>query len=100
MLLENYKAGQVRRELVRCEVCQGAGRSMGIFHLLDCAACDGVGLVDAETCQALEPRDMVAQLLLRLAEYEQPKKRAAGPEADCEGPSNRKGAGASHWTGD
>lgn len=100
MLSANYKPAQVRRELVRCEVCRGAGRSMGIFHLLDCAACDGAGLVDAKTFKALEPRDMVAQLLLRLAEYEQPKKKAAGPEADYEGPSNRKGAGGSHFTGD
>ncbi|MCY1561380.1 hypothetical protein D9M68_986260 [compost metagenome] len=89
-----------RRELARCEVCQGAGRSMGVFHLLDCAACDGTGLVDAATALALEPREMVAQLLLRLAEHEQPRRKIAGPESDYEGPSNRKGAGGSHYTGD
>ncbi len=72
---------------------------MGIFHLLGCVACDGTGLVDAETCQALEPRDMVAQLLIRLAEHECQRQPAPGPEGDYVG-SNRRGAGGSHWTGD
>ncbi|MDT4832705.1 hypothetical protein FQZ97_662710 [compost metagenome] len=94
-----YRGNVARRELARCEVCLGAGRIKGIFHLMECAACDGTGLVDAVTFEALEPRDMVAQLLIRLAERGKQKRTAPGPEADYTG-SNRRGAGGSHWTGD
>ncbi|MNN51315.1 hypothetical protein D3C81_1659440 [compost metagenome] len=81
-------------------MCRGAGRIRGIFHPLECAACDGTGLVDAENFQALEPRDMVAQLLIRLAERDKPGRSAsAGPEQAYQG-NNRRGAGGSNFTGD
>lgn len=87
--------------LARCEICQGKGESMGIFHLLECAACDGTGLVDEATGLALEPRAMVAQLLVRLAAQEQAAKPAeGGPGADYVGRKNNHHRGGGNWTGD
>ena len=52
--------------LVRCEVCQGQGVIKGIFHVMDCAGCNGAGLIDRATNQALSLEQMVQQLRVRL----------------------------------
>ena len=54
------------QHLERCEICQGKGKIKGVFHLMECAGCNGGGLV----CPDGKPLDypqLVEQLRLRLA---------------------------------
>jgi len=97
--------------LGRCEICQGKGVIKGIFHTMDCAGCNGAGLVDRQTCEALSPEVMVQQLRVRLnranRQVEQQREQleraglvpVTGPAADYQG-NNKKGAGGAHFTGD
>ena len=97
--------------LVRCEVCQGQGVIKGIFHVMDCAGCNGAGLIERATNQALSAEQMVQQLRVRLnranRQVEQQKKQleaaglvpVTGPAADYQG-NNKRGAGGAHLTGD
>ena len=97
--------------LDRCEICQGKGVIKGIFHTMDCAGCNGAGLVDRQTCEALSPEVMVQQLRVRLnranRQVEQQREQleraglvpVTGPAADYQG-NNKKGAGGAHFTGD
>ena len=97
--------------LARCEICQGKGVIKGIFHTMDCAGCNGAGLVDRQTCEALSSEVMVQQLRVRLnranrqVEQQREQLEAAGlvpvtgPAADYQG-NNKKGAGGAHLTGD
>jgi hypothetical protein len=97
--------------LARCEICQGKGVIKGIFHTMDCAGCNGAGLVDRQTCEALSPEVMVQQLRVRLnranRQVEQQREQleraglvpVTGPAADYQG-NNKKGAGGAHFTGD
>lgn len=97
--------------LARCEICQGKGVINGIFHTMDCAACNGAGLVDRQTCEALSSEVMVQQLRVRLnranRQVEQQREQleraglvpVTGPAADYQG-NNKKGAGGAHFTGD
>lgn len=96
--------------LERCEVCKGAGRIQGIFHLMECAACNGGAFVRPDGT-ALEYPDLVQQLRLRLVRsgeehqrMQQALERAGlwplgGAASDYSG-NNRKGAGGAHFTGD
>jgi hypothetical protein len=97
--------------LARCEICQGKGVIKGIFHVMDCAACNGAGLVDRKTHEALSLEVMVQQLRVRLnqanRQVEQQREQleraglvaVTGPAADYRG-NNKKGAGGAHFTGD
>lgn len=97
--------------LARCEICQGKGVIAGIFHTMDCAGCNGAGLVDRQTCEALSAEVMVQQLRVRLnranRQVEQQREQLeraglvpfTGPAADYQG-NNKKGAGGAHFTGD
>ena len=97
--------------LARCEVCQGQGVIKGIFHVMDCAGCNGAGLIDRATNEALSAAQMVQQLRVRLnrsnrvieRQQEQLERAGlvpiAGPAADYQG-CNKKGAGGAHFTGD
>lgn len=90
--------------LERCEVCRGAGVIRGIFHTMECAACNGGGFVQPDG-SALEYPALVAQLRLRLADAmrkaERPKEGVVGgPARDYEGAKNRRGIGGGNWTGD
>jgi hypothetical protein len=78
----------------------------GIFHEMPCAGCNGAGLVNRETGEALEAEAMVMQLRLRLnhankqlAHYQalMPK---AGPADDYGKSRNRAGQGGGNRTGD
>lgn len=53
-------------QLERCEVCQGRGQIRGVFHLMECAGCNGGGLV-LPSGEALDYPKLVEQLRLRLA---------------------------------
>lgn len=97
--------------LARCEVCQGQGVIKGIFHVMDCAGCNGAGLIDRATNEALGLDVMVQQLRVRLnranRQVEQQREQleraglvpVTGPSADYQG-NNKKGAGGAHFTGD
>lgn len=97
--------------LARCEICQGNGVIKGIFHVMDCAGCNGAGLVDRNTNEALSREVMVQQLRVRLnqanRQVEQQRQQleraglvpVTGPAADYRG-NNKKGAGGAHFTGD
>ncbi|MEW6460391.1 MAG: hypothetical protein AB1459_04615 [Pseudomonadota bacterium] len=96
--------------LERCEVCRGAGRIRGIFHLMACAGCNGGGFVKPDGT-ALEYPDLVEQLRLRLSMSGAERKRlqqvleraglqpGEGAESGYQG-NNKKGAGGAHFTGD
>lgn len=97
--------------LVRCEVCQGQGVISGVFHLMECAGCNGAGLIDRTSNKALSHEQMVQQLRVRLnranrqidQQHEQLERAGlmsvSGPAADYQG-NNKKGAGGAHFTGD
>jgi RecJ-like exonuclease len=97
--------------LVRCEVCQGRGTIKGIFHVMECAGCNGGGLFDQSTGQALSHQQLVQQLRILLdraaRQVEQQQKQleraglvpVTGPAADYQG-NNKKGAHGAHLTGD
>lgn len=96
--------------LERCEVCRGAGRIRGIFHLMACAGCNGGGFVKPDGT-ALEYPELVEQLRLRLSMSGAERKRLQqllertglqpdeGAASGYEG-NNKKGAGGAHFTGD
>ena len=96
--------------LERCEVCRGAGRIRGIFHLMECAGCNGGGFVKPDG-EALDYPELVEQLRLRLAMSGDERKRMQralqqaglmpeqGAAVGYQG-NNRKGAGGAHFTGD
>lgn len=93
--------------LERCECCRGRGWIQGIFHRMECAACNGGGLVRPDGTALAYPQ-LVEQLKLRadaatarLARIEAGLPRAVtGPAADYQGMSNRRRPGGGNWTGD
>jgi hypothetical protein len=97
--------------LERCEICQESGFIKGIFHDMECAGCNGGGMFDQSTGQALSHQVLVQQLRIRLDQasrrmaQQQKQLEAAGlvpitgPAADYQG-NNKKGAGGAHFTGD
>lgn len=54
------------QHLERCEICQGKGKIKGVFHLMECAGCNGGGLVCPDG-RPLDYPQLVEQLRLRLA---------------------------------
>ena len=96
--------------LERCEVCRGAGRIRGIFHLMECAGCNGGGFVRPDG-EALGYPELVEQLRLRLGMSGDERKRMQraleraglwplGDAANDYRGNNKKGAGGAHFTGD
>ena len=86
-------------QVERCEPCKGSGVFKGIFHKGDCAACNGGGVVSAETHAALEYPELVAYLRDALKRA-QVRPVGWGSAADYEGMRNRRGIGGGNWTGD
>jgi DnaJ-class molecular chaperone len=96
-----------KRVLARCEVCRGSGQIKGIFHLMECAGCNGGGVIDQATNLPLEYPDLVAEQRNQLdraqKEIEQLQRRLetpAGPASDYVGQSNKHHHGGGNWTGD
>jgi len=94
-----------QRPLKECEACQGNGWIRGVFHEMECASCDGGGLVDRATGERIDPKELVVLLRLRLNRamqivrlYEQTQ--PAGPGADYGGRENKHHRGGGNWTGD
>ena len=95
--------------LGRCEICLGKGVIKGIFHVMECAGCNGAGLVHEVTGEALAPAAMVGQLRQRLSRAEgvieqqrQRLERAGlmGAAKDYAGQNNKHHRGGGNWTGD
>jgi RecJ-like exonuclease len=96
--------------LVRCEICQGQGVIKGIFHVMDCAGCNGAGLIDRATNEALSAMQMVQQLRVRLNRANKQVVAltarlelgglAGGPAQDYIGMNNRRGNCGGNRTGD
>lgn len=98
------------QHLERCEICQGKGKIKGVFHLMECAGCNGGGLV----CPDGKPLDypqLVEQLRLRLAmsgnvrrlQQVELERLGAWPlrgVADEYGKSNQRGAYGASRSGD
>lgn len=95
-----------RRELkplMACGTCRGATVVSGIFHQLDCSACNASGWVCAKTGEALPVEVLVQQLSLKLrnvtAELSRARQSIGGAHEQYER-NNRRGAGGSNYTGD
>lgn len=95
-----------RRELkplMECSTCRGASSTDGIFHQIACSACNASGWVCRSTGDALPLDELVAQLNMKLrnttAELARAKQAQGGAHEQYE-QNNRRGAGASNFTGD
>jgi len=95
-----------RKELMRlmeCGICRGTTVTSGMFHQIDCEACNASGWVCAATGDALPVGVMVQQLSMRLrntmAELARARQPIGGAHQDYEH-NNRRGAGGSNFTGD
>lgn len=93
--------------LATCPDCRGMAVIKGVFHELDCEACNASGWVRFDNGQKLDLQDLVTQLgfSLRLA-CKQIRDSAVRPVSYREGPesgycqNNRRGAGGTNYTGD
>lgn len=86
------------KPLMECGVCRGAGSTKGVFFHIDCEACNASGWICQATGAALPLEELVPQLSMRLRNVTAQLARAKN--RDTEEQNNRRGAGASHWTGD
>ena len=85
-------------KLMECGICRGTTVTSGMFHQLDCIACNASGWVCAETGDALPAEVMVQQLSMRLRNTTAALARANN--RSTEELNNRRGAGGSHYTVD
>jgi len=95
-----------KRELkfiIECNVCYGKGERLGLFHYIECDHCLGSGWVCGHTLQTLPLSDVVPVLNSRLkealAEIAKARQVIGGAHEQYE-QNNRRGAGASNYTGD
>lgn len=92
-------------DLAKCPACRGRAVIKGVFHELACAQCNASGWVAAETGEALPLEVLVTQLSVRLQaadrQIEQLKRPAlmTGAAAQYD-ENNRRGPGATNFTGD
>ena len=90
--------------LKACSACKGAAVIKGLFHQLDCLDCNASGWVRFDNGEALELQELVTQLgfNLRVA-CKQIDEHMSGRRFDAPEyyeQNNRRGAGASNFTGD
>jgi hypothetical protein len=95
-----------RRELkplMECGTCRGAGSTEGIFHRLDCLACNASGWVCRVTGDAVPLEELVPQLSMKLrnaiADLARARQTTGGAHEQYE-QNNLLGAGGSNYTGD
>lgn len=95
----------VMLDLAKCPACRGKAVIRGVFHELACVQCNASGWVTAETGEALSLEVLVTQLSIRLQaadrQIEQLKRPAlmTGAAAQYD-ENNRRGPGATNFTGD
>lgn len=91
------------KPLMECATCRGAGVVSGVFHQLDCTACNASGWVDQLTGAALALEDLVPQLNMKLrnvtAELSRARHSQGGAHEQYE-QNNRRGTGGTNFTGD
>lgn len=91
------------KPLMECSICRGAGVTEGVFHQIGCSACNASGWVCRDTGNALPLEELVTQLNMKLrnasAELARTKQAHGGAHEQYE-QNNRRGAGASNYTGD
>ena len=99
-----FKAAPV--DLKWCSACNGKAVVKGVFHDLPCIDCHASGWVLAETGHALPVEVLVTQLGLLLNIYQRRiiafgnrLNQESGAQQQYE-QNNRRGAGASNYTGD
>lgn len=95
----------VQLDLAKCPACRGRAVIKGVFHELACMQCNASGWVTAETGEALPLEVLVTQLSIRLQaadqQIEQLKRHVLMPgPADQYNQNNRRGPGATNFTGD
>jgi hypothetical protein len=86
------------KPLMECALCRGAGSTNGIFHQIDCAACNASGWICQTTGEPLPLEELVPQLSMRLRNTVAALARANN--RGTEEQNNRRGAGGSHYTND
>lgn len=92
-------------DLAQCSTCRGKAFVSGVFHQLPCLQCNASGWVTAGTGEALPLEVLVSQLSLRLQAAESrlsqcgQQEQASGPGVAYAG-NNRRGSGATNYTGD
>ena len=98
-----FRAAQL--DLAKCPACRGKAVIKGVFHELPCIQCNASGWVTAETGEALPLEVLVMQLSIRLQAAEQQIEQLKrpvpmiGPAAQYD-ENNRRGPGATNFTGD
>ncbi|MFJ3154948.1 hypothetical protein ACIPIX_12465 [Pseudomonas protegens] len=98
----SFKVEQL--DLAQCSTCRGKAFVIGVFHQLLCLQCNASGWVTADTGEALPLEVLVTQLSIRLqaAEHQIAQFncfKPSGAEAQYS-ENNRRGAGATNYTGD
>lgn len=98
-----FRAAQL--DLAKCPTCRGRAVIKGVFHELACVQCNASGWVAAETGDALPLEILVTQLSIRLqAADDQIEQLKRGPtltgSASQYEQNNRRGPGATNFTGD
>ena len=92
-------------DLAKCPACRGRAVIKGVFHELPCVQCNASGWVTADTGEVLPLEVLVTQLNIRLQAAEQRLELLSrpaigvGPEAQYN-ENNRRGPGATNYTGD
>ena len=89
--------------IVECNICRGTGIYTGVFHQMTCDNCHASGWVCGKTLKTLPLIDVVQVLNARLrdalGEIAKANKVIGGAHEQYE-QNNRRGAGASNFTGD
>lgn len=92
--------------LMWCSICKGKAVTKGVFHDLPCIECHASGWVSAETGEPLPVEILVAQLGLMLNIYQQriiafgSRINQQSGEQQQYNENNRRGPGATNFTGD
>ena len=104
MMKKQHGPALVRRliPMTECPACAGKGVIVGLLHELDCAGCHSSGFVHAQTLEPLLVEDLVVQLgrVVRQARGRLGRSPAMGGAQDQYNENNRRGPGATNYTGD
>ena len=104
MMKKQHGPALVRRliPMTECPSCAGKGLIRGLLHELDCIGCHSSGFVHAQTLEPLLVEDLVVQLgrVVRQARARLGSSPAAGGAQDQYNENNRRGTGATNYTGD
>jgi hypothetical protein len=93
--------------LKTCAMCRGRAVVKGVFHDLDCIACNASGWVRQDNGAALDHQELVTQLSFNLRKVTQQLEQFVDMSQTVDAATakhyeqnNRLGAGGTHYTGD